>query len=344
MSSWANKGIPRKRDISQIPEHLRPIIIPRYERQEVIISESFQEISQNQIIINERIKEKEKEPKKTSEPVINQREYVTKKIESKTNITASELRHNNESYVFIILRHIRTVSDNDLWISSYNSIRKYYTNKIVIIDDNSLINTVNGNLINTEVIKSEMNGAGEILPYYYFLKNKWADRMIFLHDSMFLHRPFNTTELDGKIKFNWYFKSNGFDDYKKILNYISFLNNRADIENFATKSDSEWVGCFGASTICSLDLIEKLEEKYSIFSNLIFLMRTRKDREAFERLLGIILFYDGSININTCSNYGDILYYPDAFKPELNINFETSIHKIKQNNYDTAIIKIWKGR
>lgn len=340
MSSWANRSIPRKRDISQIPEGLRPVITPRYERQEVIISESFQEITYNPIINTER----ETKPKKSPDPVQNSREFVTKKIESKLNVSATELRYNNESYVFIILRNIRTVSDNDLWISSYNSIRKYYTNRIIIIDDNSSINTVDGKLINTEIIKSEFNGAGEILPYYYFLKYKWADRMIFLHDSMFLNRHFKTSELEGKIKFNWYFTSNGFDDYRKILNYVSSLNNKSDIESFVTNSNNQWVGCFGASTICSLDLIQKLEDKYSLFNNLVFLVRSRKDREAFERLLGIILFYEKDVSINNCSNYGDILKYPDAFKPELNINFETSIHNLKQYNYDTAIIKIWKGR
>ena len=66
------------------------------------------------------------------------------------------------SYVFVILRNIQNARDNDLWISSYNSIRKFYKNKIIIIDDNSKINTVNGKLVNTDIIYSEWNGAGEV--------------------------------------------------------------------------------------------------------------------------------------------------------------------------------------
>jgi hypothetical protein len=343
MSSWANRAIPRKRDISKIPDEFRPTIVPRAARPEVVISESFHEVTQNEIVNNFR----ELEPKtkaKASEPVVKPREYVTKKVESTFNPIATELYYNGKSYVFVILRNIRTVSDNDLWISAYNSIRKFYTNKIVIIDDNSSINTVDGKLINTTVIKSEFNGAGEILPYYYFLQNKWADRMIFLHDSMFINRPFRPIELEGNIKFHWYFTSNGYDDYKKISNYISLLKNRSDVESFINNSNNQWYGCFGGASICNLDLLEILEENFALFKNLIFLMRSRKDREAFERLLGIVLFYMGEITKDQCSNYGDILKYPDAFKPELNINFETSAHILKQSNYDTAIIKVWRGR
>ena len=149
MSSWSNKGIPRRRDISQIPEFLRPTIIPRAARQEIVISESFQEVTSNEIVLGSR---KNEPAKKIEEPVINKRQFVTKKIDTSLNSSAYELRFRDKSYVFVILRHIRTTRDNDLWISSYNSIRKFYTNKIVIIDDNSTINTVDGKLNNTEII------------------------------------------------------------------------------------------------------------------------------------------------------------------------------------------------
>jgi hypothetical protein len=49
MSSWSNRSIPRKRDLSQIPEALRPQIVPRAAQAAVVISESFQ--PRNEIII-----------------------------------------------------------------------------------------------------------------------------------------------------------------------------------------------------------------------------------------------------------------------------------------------------
>jgi hypothetical protein len=340
MSSWANRGIPRRRDISQIPEALRPQIIPRAFRPEVIASESFQEVSQNEVIINTRNSEPKKvEPK----PVVNTRQYTNKKIDITPSPSAFELRFNEKSYVFVILRNIRSVRDNDLWISSYNSIRKYYTNKIVIIDDNSTLNTVDGKLFNTEVIKSEFPGAGESLPYYYFLKYKWADRMIFIHDSMFINRPFRDSELNNKVRFHWHFTSNGFDDYRKINNFISLLKNNADLTAFVADPDVKWQGCFGATSIIDLELVQYLEEEYSIFKNLAMTIKTRKDRETFERVFGIILYFEDLINDSNSSNFGEITAYPGAFESENN-NMETAAHILRQKGYDTAIIKVWRGR
>ena len=139
MSSWANRNILQKRNISQIPPELRPQILPRFQQPQVILSETFQQKMEK--------KEKENEivyPDNTSKQMPER--YNFKRIETKPSPLATLLVHNDKSYVFVILRNIQTAKDNDLWISSYNSIRKYYTNPIVIIDDNSTINTVNGRL------------------------------------------------------------------------------------------------------------------------------------------------------------------------------------------------------
>ena len=309
------------------------------------MSESFQksiineEPLQNEIILNTH----NSNITKTSKTTINPRQYVTKKIDNGQNISAVELTHNDKSYVFVILRHLRNIRDNDLWISSYNSIRKFYTNKIVIIDDNSTINTVDGKLVNAEVIRSEFNGAGEILPYYYFLKYKWADKMIFLHDSMFINSPFRDTELDNNIKFHWHFSTSKGDNYRKIINYLSILTNGTELQAFAANPETVWFGCFGATSICDLATIQYLEEEYKIFSNLVVSIRTRKDRETFERVFGIVLYYDGLFNDDKCSNYGDILKYPGAFESE-NSNEATTEHILRQRGYDSAIIKVWRGR
>ena len=338
--SWANRNLPRKRDISQIPESLRPQIIPRAERPEIISSESFQFVKDE--IVYDNSGDNKIKPVKLDKPENpeNSRQYVTKKINNQ-NPTAFELTYKEKSYVFIILRNIRNVRDNDLWISSYNSIRKFYKNRIIIIDDNSTINTVDGKLINTEVIRSEINGAGEILPYYYFLRYKWADRMIFLHDSMFLNRPFKDNELEG-TKFHWHFTSNGFDDYRKITNYISLFKNNKELIAFTADPDTKWNGCFGGASIIDLTTVEYLEEEYGMFTSLTLTIKTRKDRETFERVLGIVLYYEGIFN-DKCSNFGDIIKYPGAFDSQNN-NMETASYILGQKRYDTAIMKVWRGR
>ena len=86
-----------------------------------------------------------------------------------------------------------------------------------------------------------------------------------------------------------------------------------------------------------------MEDEYKIFSSLVLSIRTRKDRETFERVLGIVLYYEGLFNTENCSNYGDILKYPGAFESE-NTNMETASHILRQKGYDTAIIKVWRGR
>jgi hypothetical protein len=273
----------------------------------------------------------------------NPREYITKKLESVPLPGSFELRYGDKSYVFVILRHLRRPQDNDLWITSYNSIRKYYTNKIVIIDDNSAINTINGKLFNAEVIYSEFPGAGEILPYYYFLQHRWADTMIFLHDSMFLHRPFRDTELQRAVVFHWYFTSNGFDDVRKIGSYLSLLHHHKEVVEFYQIPTSTWKGCSGGAAIMDHDVLQQLETKYRVFTLLTMAIKTRKDREAFERVLGILLYAEGLVQDTTCSNFGDIIRYPGAFDSEHN-NFETASHIARQKGYDTAILKVWRGR
>jgi hypothetical protein len=91
----------------------------------------------------------------------------------------------NDNFGFIIVRHVNSEKTNKYWIEAYSLIRKYYNNKIVIIDDNSDYNFVNYNseyidIINCEFIKSEYNCRGEILGYYYY--QKWhSNGFLFLN-------------------------------------------------------------------------------------------------------------------------------------------------------------------
>jgi len=333
MSSWANRNIPRRRDISQIPIELRPQIVQRIEQPQVILSESFQQRQES--LVNEVIYP-------SREFVMDRQQYVTRKIEAVFS-SAKELRHNDKSYVFVILRTINNTKDNDLWIASYNSIRKFYTNKIVIIDDNSQINTVNGKLVNCDIIMSDHNGAGEILPYYYYLEHKWADRMIFLHDSMFLNRPFRTDELENSVLFHWDFNSTEKVHEKKIKTYLSLIKNSKIILDHFEDTDNVWKGCFGAATMIDLDIVESLEEKYLLFSLLVLSIRNRKEREIFERIFGIVLFFEGLVSSEKCSNFGDITEYPSAFHSNT-MTFDTASHLLSQAHYDSAIIKVWRGR
>ena len=94
-----------------------------------------------------------------------------------------------DDFSFIILRYVINKETNKMWIKCYNSIRKFYNNKIIIIDDNSNKNFItNIKLDNCFIINSDIKkGRGELLPYYYYTKYKFSKRIIVLHDSMKIH-------------------------------------------------------------------------------------------------------------------------------------------------------------
>jgi hypothetical protein len=332
MSSWANRHIPQRRDISQIPEPFRPVIVPRVERPEVVLSESFQG-KENEVVYPES---DWKLPAFSgySKSDYSKGAFSTKGDYFTKRTPAIELIHNEKTYVFVILRNIQKTSDNDLWLACYHSIRQFYTNQIIIIDDNSSVNTVNGKLVNTEIIQSEFNGAGEILPYYYFNKEKWADTMIFMHDSMVLHRLFTDNELDHEVVFHWHFKENNEVVTKKTLSLLASITKSKEIEDYA--KSKTWIGAFGCSGIIDYTVVSMLEEKYKI-SKLVAVIRTRKQRELVERILGILLSFEKKV----VSNFGDILNYPYKFEAN---NLQTSLYNISQVNYNTAIVKLWRGR
>jgi hypothetical protein len=183
----------------------------------------------------------------------------------------------------------------------------------------------------TEVIYSEYNGAGEILPYYYFLKNKWADRMIFLHDSMYLYRPFTSAELEGEVCFHWDFP---IEADVKLYKYISLLSKQIEI------TDEKWNGCFGGASIISYTTVKEIEDKYSFFTRLVSVIRNRKQREIFERLFGYIMYHEHKVT--RPSNFGSIHDYPNCFVND--INFDKSSQLVSEQNYSTALLKIWRGR
>ena len=95
------------------------------------------------------------------------------------------------SFGFILTRHVNSEKTNKYWNHSVKCLRTLYPlNKIIIIDDNSNYNFVKAEFEykNVEIIQSEFNGRGELLPYYYYLKNKFFDHAVILHDSVFFHR------------------------------------------------------------------------------------------------------------------------------------------------------------
>ena len=366
MSSWMNRKQVCRRDLSQIPEELRPAPpLPRAERAEVIVSESYQMstetldgspfFSLSSLGSHNPIYYPASSPPKGHSTPADKRASVSPELASLLSSLASphtgiqaphpeakELIVGGKSYVFVLLRHLQKPSDNDLWISSYNSIRRYYTNRIIIIDDNSQLNTVNGKLYQAEVLTSDYAGAGETLPYYYFLMYRWADRMIFFHDTMFLYRPFRAEEVDTEARFHWSFENKDTTIPTRLNSFLPSLRNHgallADVDH-----PERWRACFGVAMVVGIQVVERLEEKYKLFSTMPMMIRNRKDREMAERLVGLVMFHEKIVAMDSCDNFGDILAYPKAFQSEWS-NMATARYQLEQAGYGSAIMKVWRGR
>ncbi|ARF09963.1 hypothetical protein Indivirus_6_29 [Indivirus ILV1] len=240
----------------------------------------------------------------------------------------------NNSIGFIILRHISKKEHNFLWLTCYNSIRKFYDNPILIIDDNSNKELVsNRSLTNTTIINSEYKGRGELLPYYYFYKLKPFNRAIILHDSMFIQNKLDI-EKEYPVKFLWHFQKHDYDDTKTELEYISKLNNKLELTKFY-KNKNQWYGCFGVASIINYEFIKLIQEKYNFF-NLLDIITTRKHRMGLERIFACLCFFEKNVSLNDCSIFGSIFDHHMAFK--------YTYEKYTKTKCNQDLIKVWSGR
>jgi len=246
-----------------------------------------------------------------------------------------------DNAVFVILTHIRNENDNAIWKRCYTSIREFYSDvKIVIIDDNSNFELLKDGLYNTTIIKSEYPGAGELLPYYYFLKYKWADKMIFVHDSMFMIRKFSDFELTHNIKFHWHFEEHCWDDDKTIDRLLGYLKNGNELIEYNYQKSS-WKGCFGVASIIDLSTLKNIESKYSFTSSLVNEIKSREARMALERVFAIIIFKEGYVIKKDCSNFGSIFDSPVEWgRAEVDDSFLENL----KLTHPSALLKTWHGR
>jgi len=228
---------------------------------------------------------------------------------------------------FIILRHVTNRRTGNYWKYSYNCIRKFYPfNNIVIIDDNSNYEYINvedeSRLVNTFILKSSFPGRGELLPYYYFLRNKLFDVAVILHDSAFINRfidfKCDTYKLLWKFDHTWNVPENE-------LRLLSVFNNK-DIIDFYHSKDL-WNGCFGVMTVVNFKFLEMINSKYDL-SKLLNLVKTRDDRMALERVIACIFQKESPME---CM-FGNIKDYCQWGGTDV----ETYSH--------LPIIKVWTGR
>lgn len=231
---------------------------------------------------------------------------------------------------FIILRHVNNELTNKYWIHSYNCIRKYYPeNIIMIVDDNSNYNYITPQkLYKTVIINSEFHKRGEILPYYYYLKFKLFDIAVVIHDSVFINKyiDFNLELLNYNYKFFWYFE-HYFDNIVEETKLINIFNDPKLNEFYDNKNN--WIGCFGSMCVIKHDYLTYINNKYEI-GKLLNSLLDRNQRYSFERVFGCLLQTNQPKEVM----FGNIYQY---------CPWGITYNEI-ENYKHLPLIKVWTGR
>jgi len=254
------------------------------------------------------------------------------------------------SYGFIITRHVNSQQTNEYWNHCVKLIRTHYPlRKIIIIDDNSNYNFVKSyhEYKNVKIIQSEYPGRGELLPYVYFLKNKWFENAVIMHDSLFfhIHVPFENFKFPViPLWHHVYDKEN----VNNLLRISSFLKNNIYVKKQIMGNDINILGitnktqfnlCFGGQCYINHNFLLLLEKKYNL-SNLVNVIKCRTDRCGLERILGILFNIEYNKLIKIKSLCGEIFSHYKSF----NYNFTNYISDFNKGKVPGIITKVWTGR
>lgn len=252
------------------------------------------------------------------------------------------------SFGFIITRHVNSGVTNKYWNNSVKLLRTFYPNcKIVIIDDNSNQQFVNADhdYANVEIIQSEFPGRGELLPYYYYIKRKFFDNAVILHDSVFIHKRVNFEKLIGiRVLPIWHFVQDT-ENLNNTLRIASNLKNSLNVrsqlalnDTYITLMGEKWDGCFGGQSYINHEFLLRLETKYKL-TNLVNVVKNRFDRCCLERILGVLFFIEKDNNLKTKSLLGKIIDYQQwGYRY---IKYEKDFMNNMLRKY---VVKVWTGR
>jgi hypothetical protein len=244
-----------------------------------------------------------------------------------------------DDFGFILTRHVCCEKTNRYWNLSVQLLSSLYPRSlIVIIDDNSDPRFVKDlyplSLKQVKIIESQYPGRGELLPYLYFAREKWFEKAIILHDSVFFHQriPFEKINVKTVIPL-WYFPSvHNATHLENNLRVASVLPSSQQINHMLKNETSHWRGCFGVQSYIRHSFLLHLMGRYQL-DRLIPVVRKREDRCSLERIFGVLFFLEGIPPRQ--SLLGNIFHY------EFGITFEQYLslsHKTKR------IYKVFSGR
>ena len=257
------------------------------------------------------------------------------------------------NYGFIITRHVNSEKTNLYWNQCVKLIRTFYPFKqIIIIDDNSNVEFIKPDFeyTNLTIIQSEYPGRGELLPFIYYLKYKWFQNAIIIHDSLFIHKRIDFSKFKMSVLPFWHCKYDNENQYN-ILRIASTLSNKHNLirkintkeENVIhfkfTDTNENFNICFGCQCYITLDFLEMLQHKYNI-TNLAHSIYNRTDRCSLERILGLLFCEEYPKLLQIQSLFGNIFKFPNAFT----YNYDDYSNDLKRGKLVKLVVKVWTGR
>lgn len=213
-----------------------------------------------------------------------------------------------KSFGFIVTRHVKNIVHGQYWKRCYQHIRQFYPDTpIIFIDDYSDYEFIDTDfektLTNCQIIQSTSKGRGELLSYYFFLKQHTFDIAICIHDSVFLNSKLNVNfDEVTDCMFLWTFEHN-WDNPTREVTIIKNLKNSDELLQFYHKKN-EWLGCFGCMSIINHEFVKQMDELYD-FDILIDNITNRSDRMCLERIFACMV----QNNVKTKSLFGNIHTY-----------------------------------
>lgn len=259
-----------------------------------------------------------------------------------------------KSYGFIITRHVNSEKTNKYWNRCVKLIRTNYPHRqIIVIDDNSNQAFVKAEFdySNMQVIQSEFPKRGELLPFIYFLKHRWFENAVIIHDSAFIHKhiPFEAMHNVGVMPL-WNHPYDG-EFSSNLIRIASYLTNSSAIRSIIRGHMKKEVSfniistpginlCFGVQCVININFLQRIQNKYHI-TNLTNAVHCRKDRCGLERIMGIIFSIEELRKFKTQSLFGNIMQHHRAF----NYDYDDYINDIVGNKkIPSVVVKVWSGR
>ena len=243
-------------------------------------------------------------------------------------------------YGFIITRHVNSEKTNNYGNINVKLLNKFYPNKlIVIIDDNSNKKLLKQlfKLKNLLVIQSEYPKRGELLPYIYYIYNKWFDKAVIIHDGVFFHKriPFEKITIPAipLWHFNNHFTRINLHNTLKVANYSKY----SKFIKYHLSNNNTYNGCFGVQSVIKHNFLVYLNNKYNL-QNLVNSINSREDRCSLERIMGLLFFLETKINTSVLGS---------IFKQKFEANhytFDKYINDIRRKRIPSYVIKVFTGR